>query len=242
MPEDFDDKKVSMIGNSKEVESNQTGIHKDLEGLVLRYFHSEFQRPVADHTRIAFEAAQDFIAKFQAPIVLDSGCGTGLSTLNLAKRFPANPVIGVDKSEVRLSKADARTENGEPLPKNVFYVRAELLDFWKLAKEAEWDICFHALFYPNPWPKGSGLRYRFHGSPIFPTLVQLSPELEMRTNWKIYADEFRFALELASKHLNWNAKISEEKFVPSEPISAFEKKFKESGHALYKVRLLRSSQ
>lgn len=231
-----------MNGNSKAVESNQTGIHKDLEGLVLRYLDSEFRRPIADHTRVAFEAAQAFVDKFQAPIVLDSGCGTGLSTLNLAKRFPENPVIGVDKSEVRLSKADARAANGEPLPGNVFYVRAELLDFWKLAADAKWNIRFHALFYPNPWPKQSGLRYRFHGSPIFPTLIQLSPELEMRTNWKIYADEFRFALELASKHLSWNAKISEEEFVPTEPISAFEKKFQESGHGLYKVRLLRSSQ
>ena len=224
-----------MIGNSKKVESNQTGIHKDLEGLVLRYLNSEFHRPIADHTRKAFEEASAFIAKFDAPVVLDSGCGTGLSTLHLAKRFPENPVIGVDKSEVRLSKADSRAENGEPLPKNVFFVRAELLDFWKLVSDAKWNIRFHALYYPNPWPKQSEVRYRFHGSPIFPTLVSLSPELEMRTNWKIYADEFRFALEIAQKHLHLNMEITEEKFVPSDPISAFEKKFQESGHGLYKV-------
>jgi len=228
-----------MIGNSKEVESNQTGIHKDLDGLVNRYLNSEFRRPIADHTRKAFEEAQAFVAKFRTPIVLDSGCGTGLSTLNLAKRFPENPVIGVDKSEVRLSKADARADNGEPLPNNVLYVRAELLDFWKLASDAKWNICFHALFYPNPWPKQSGLRYRFHGNPIFPTLVSLSPKLEMRTNWKIYAEEFRLALEIVVKKQNLNAQILEEEFVPNEPISAFEKKFKESGHTLYKVRLLR---
>ncbi len=224
-----------MTGNSKEVESNQTDIHKDLEGLVLRYLNTEFRRPVADHTRAAFEETSKFIAQFQTPVVLDSGCGTGLSTLNLAKRFPENPIIGVDKSEVRLSKADSRVENGEPLPKNVFFARAELLDFWKLASDAQWNICFHALFYPNPWPKQSGLRYRFHGSPIFPTLVSLSPVLEMRTNWKIYADEFRFALEIVRKHQNVNAQIYEEEFVPNEPISAFEKKFKDSGHVLYKV-------
>lgn len=228
--------KVPMSGNSKEVESNQNGIHKDLEKLVLRYLDSEYRRPVSDHTKFAFEKADRFVSRFHVPIVLDSGCGTGISTIALAKRFPENPVIGIDKSEIRLGKAEARFAHTLDIPQNVYFVRAELLDFWRLAFLENWDIRFHALFYPNPWPKQSELRYRFHASPIFPTLVKLSPELELRTNWKIYADEFRLALELVNKRQHCYTQINEESFSPDIPISAFEKKFKESGHTLWRVR------
>ena len=224
-----------MNGISKEVESNQKGIHKDLEKLVLRYLDSEYRRPVADHTRIAFEKAARFASQFHSPIVLDSGCGTGISTITLAKRFPENPVIGIDKSEIRLGKAESRFEHTHDIPQNACFVRAELLDFWRLALLESWGIRFHALFYPNPWPKQSELRYRFHASPIFPTLVKLSPELELRTNWKIYADEFRLALEIANEKLHRYSRIDAERFCPDIPVSAFEKKFAESGHTLWRV-------
>ncbi len=224
-----------MNGISKEVESNQKGIHKDLEKLVLRYLDSEYRRPVADHTKLAFEKAEHFASRFHAPIVLDSGCGTGISTITLAKRLPENPVIGIDKSEIRLGKAESRFEHTHDIPPNVYFVRAELLDFWRLALLESWDIRFHALFYPNPWPKQSELRYRFHASPIFPTLVKLSPELELRTNWKIYADEFRLALEIANEKLHRYSRIDAERFFPDIPVSAFEKKFAESGHTLWRV-------
>ncbi len=224
-----------MKGNSKEVESNQTGIHKDLEKLVLRYLDSEYKKPVAGHTRKAFENAQNFVSRFHTPIILDSGCGTGLSTIALAKRFPENPVVGVDKSEIRLSKAENRRGDVPDFPENAYFVRAELVDFWNLALRENWRVEFHALFYPNPWPKQSELRYRFHAHPIFPVLIQLSPKLELRTNWKIYADEFRFALEIARTHWNFKAQIRQESFRPDSPISAFEKKFAESGHTLWRV-------
>lgn len=224
-----------MTGNSKQVETDQEGIHPDLEKSVLRYIESEYRRPVAEHTRLAFEKAEEFLRNFREPVVLDSGCGTGLSTLALSRRFPGNPVIGVDKSEGRLAKADSRAERSGRMPSNVFYVRAELVDFWRLALEAKWNVRHHALYYPNPWPKKSELGYRFYGHPVFPALVKLSPRMEMRTNWKIYADEFAYAWRLASERLNLPAEIRQERFVPEVPLSAFEKKFQESGHALWRV-------
>ena len=45
----------------------------------------------------------------QKYVVLDSGCGVGRSSVALAKRFPHFPVIGIDKSIIRLSRnADYR--------------------------------------------------------------------------------------------------------------------------------------
>ncbi len=65
--------------------------------------------------------------------------------------------------------------------------------------------------------------------------MKLSPELELRTNWKIYADEFRLALEIANEKLHRYSRIDAERFFPDIPVSAFEKKFAESGHTLWRV-------
>ena len=48
--------------------------------------------------------------------------------------------------------------------------------------------------YPNPWPKKKHLGRRWHGAPVFPALVKLGGELEMRSNWQTYLDEFALAL------------------------------------------------
>ena len=107
------------------VKSNQEDIYKNLEEVVRKYATTSFLRPVADHTREAFENACEFVRKFNeahgakrganravagcevgcAELILDSGCGTGESTIHLARRFPNIPVIGIDKSAERLTKA-----------------------------------------------------------------------------------------------------------------------------------------
>ena len=119
-------------------------------------------------------------------VILDSGCGTGESTIHIARRFPNIPVIGIDKSCARLNKAGNPSQtSGEEVPANAFWIRAELLDFWRLAldrvKAGEWAIPYHAVYYPNPWPKQSEATRRFHMHPIFPTLLALGNTIELRT-------------------------------------------------------------
>lgn len=219
-----------MCNHSKEVESNQTGIHKDLEESVLRYLNSEYRRPIAEHTRDAFAEAADFISKFNAPVVLDSGCGTGESTGVIAYKFKNNPVIGIDKSVERLSKGYTAK-----LPPNAKLIRAELLDFWRLALEAHWNVAYHALYYPNPWPKQAQLGRRFHAHPIFPTLLRLCPDIELRTNWEIYAREFEMACRIALPKLSIARTPKLEEYHPSAPETAFERKYLASGHRLWRV-------
>lgn len=294
------------------VTSNQDDIYKNLEQVVRKYAATRFLRPVADHTREAFESAKEFVRKFyasensaqQAPqatprgdagatasspsnaegslpasycVILDSGCGTGESTLHLARRFPGVPVIGIDKSAMRLNKAgnihqlrhadesqhqqslsgeEQATQSalGAP-PANAFWVRAELLDFWKLALEevqaGRWQVLHHAVYYPNPWPKESEATRRFHLHPIFPTLMALSSTTELRTNWEIYAREFAEAARILQSvttgaELNPNnadettrgkikPAISCEPFAPLHPETAFERKYKEARQQLWRV-------
>lgn len=212
----------------RSVTSNQDSIHKDLKELVLKYARTQYLRPIADHTRFAFDEISKKIG--QRPVVLDSGCGTGESTIHLARRFGDCIVVGIDKSAMRLNKAGnpAQLDN-EAVPENACWVRAELLDFWRLAKEANWDIRYHAVFYPNPWPKQSEATRRFHMHPIFPALISLAPQTELRTNWEIYAREFATAAEL----LDNNAAL--EPFLATPAETAFERKYAAAGQPLWRV-------
>ena len=234
---------------ARSVTSNQDDIYKNLEAVVRKYAATTFLRPVADHTREAFEQACDFVRGFNAAgcaeLVLDSGCGTGESTLHLARKFPNVPVIGIDKSAVRLSKAgnerqlEVSAGGSCDVPANAFWVRAELLDFWRLALEkvdaGEWQILHHALYYPNPWPKESEATRRFHLHPIFPTLLRLSPVTELRTNWEIYAREFAEAAHVLGDALSLKFNVELGAFDPENPETAFERKYKEARQQLWRT-------
>lgn len=260
------------------VTTNQTDIYKNLEQVVRKYAATRFLRPVADHTREAFESAKEFVRKFYASensatsvpasssasspsnaegslpasdcVILDSGCGTGESTLHLARKFPGVPVIGIDKSAMRLNKAGNIHQleaAGTDQPTNAFWVRAELLDFWKLALEevqaGRWLVLHHAVYYPNPWPKESEATRRFHLHPIFPTLMALGNVTELRTNWEIYAREFAEAARIVCDETTCDETtrgkikpaISCEPFAPLHPETAFERKYKEARQQLWRV-------
>ena len=236
----------------RSVTSNQIDIYKNLEAVVRKYAATTFLRPVADHTREAFEMASDFVRSFygskatgRLDLVLDSGCGTGESTLHLARKFPNVPVIGIDKSSVRLSKAgnerqlEVSAGASCDVPANAFWVRAELLDFWRLALDrvqaGEWNVLHHALYYPNPWPKESEANRRFHLHPIFPVLMRLSPVTELRTNWEIYAREYKEAARIAGDCLSLNVSAECSAFSPENPETAFERKYQTAGQELYRT-------
>ncbi len=240
------------------VTTNQEGIFENLEKVVRKYALSSYLRPIADHTREAFAQAVAFVEKFYSSaepsgdsgtaykVILDSGCGTGESTVNIALAHPGIPVIGIDKSAARLTKAGSGN-----IPPNAFHIRAELLDFWRLALDkvtaGRWNIPYHALYYPNPWPKQSEATRRFHLHPIFPTFLQLGDTIELRSNWEIYAREFAEAARIAKKIPGQagddktcagddnTGTISCEAFQPEQPITAFERKYNEARQQLWRV-------
>ena len=218
----------------RQVVSNQKEIVSDLEKIVLKYFQTTYQRPYAVHTIEAFKQAINFIQTFTQPVILDSGCGCGESSFVLAAKYPNHPVIGIDKSICRLSKTQKKNQ-----PANLLFLQAELLDFWRLALAEKLDVFFHALYYPNPWPKESQVGRRFHGHPIFPTLLQLCPNIELRTNWKIYAEEFLEASRVGFQYLQMNITPFLEEWIPKKPETAFERKYYESGQTLYRVKTIK---
>lgn len=215
-----------MHASSRSIVTNQPGPHEDLSRRVARALAHPLRKPVAEHTRTAFEAASEWLeARPGMPLVLDAGCGVGLSTRRLAVRFPDHAVIGVDRSESRLSR-----EHG-PLPDNALLVRADLVDFWRLALAAGWRPARHYMLYPNPYPKASHLKMRWQGHPVFPVILALGGRLELRSNWRLYVEEFALATTQAT-----GRPAEMEPHAPAgDFLTPFEQKYHASGQALWRL-------
>ncbi|MGZ3158078.1 MAG: tRNA (guanine(46)-N(7))-methyltransferase TrmB [Burkholderiaceae bacterium] len=232
-----------MRANSKPVQSNQTGIHEQLATIVAKHARTHFLKPITAYNRTAFDHS---IAAWReagaAPLILDSGCGVGLSTFHLATQFPDHFVIGVDQSADRLERNNVWSGS---VPKNCVRVRADLVDYWRLLRDAEIRLARHYLLYPNPWPKSSHMARRWHGHAVFPTVVALGGYLECRSNWQIYVDECASALRQLAQ-----PDVTIERYIPrslascdsvdpsadaiQHAITPFESKYLASGHTLWR--------
>lgn len=213
---------------SRAVESAQTEPHRDLETLLRRHGAHLFRKPILDYNRQAFARAMSAWESRNraAPLILDAGCGVGWSTLQLAEQFPDHFVLGVDQSLDRINRGKPL-----PLPGNATFVRADLVDFWRLLAEARVSLARHYLLYPNPWPKIGHLSRRWHGHPVFPALLALGGELECRSNWKVYVEELARAVRFLT---GLSPKV--ENFVPQgQALTPFEAKYLASGHSLYRL-------
>jgi tRNA G46 methylase TrmB len=219
-----------MFGNSEAVNSNQDGLHPALEKTVRRHSERAWRAPVADYDRAAFQQAIAWVGEQGAgrPMIFDSGCGTARSSVALARRHPEALVLGLDQSSHRLERAARRFT---PLPENLLLLRTDCGGFWRLAREAGWRLHAHYLLYPNPWPKSAHLKRRWHGHPVFPTLLDLGGTLVLRSNWEIYPAEMQQALALAGV-----CKAQLRPLVPDQaPLTDFEDKYRHSGHALWEL-------
>jgi tRNA G46 methylase TrmB len=211
--------------NSRAIVSNQQGIHQSLDAVVKRHLNTRFRRPFPDHSLRTFDQAAERVTHHRGPLILDSFCGIGESTRFLAAQFPNALVIGIDKSRHRLNKH----ENQYPseVSDNYLLLQADVEDFWRLAVSTGWSLSRHYLLYPNPWPKSAHLKRRVHGSPLFSSLLALGGDIEVRSNWATYIEEFSAALSIAGYTSNIQT------LTEAEPITPFERKYKESGHLLW---------
>jgi tRNA (guanine-N7-)-methyltransferase len=219
-----------MRANSTPVSSSQVCVHNSLSAIVAKHATTEFKKPYTDYNRSAFDAS---IANWQAhggqPLILDAGCGVGLSTLHLAAQFPDHYVIGVDQSADRIGR---NTRWNGPEPSNCAWVRADLVDYWRLMHLHAIRPARQYLLYPNPWPKIGHLQRRWHGHPVFPTIVALGGYFECRSNWQIYIEECSAALmQLTSKVVAAQAYRCEHTITP------FESKYLASGHGLWRCTI-----
>ncbi|MDB4542416.1 methyltransferase domain-containing protein [Pseudomonadales bacterium] len=215
---------------SRIIASAQEGVHERLESTVTKHLATNFGKPISKFNSDNYDSAMRQINREK--IIFDSGCGNGRSTFQLARNNPDAFVIGIDKSAARLSKS--RNNKGEQDPSeidNYCLVRADLIDFLRLASNDGIALHKHYFLYPNPWPKSQHLQRRWHGSPVFKDIIQLGGVFEVRSNWKIYAEEFKVSLGIAGI----TSMVSEMNHDNHHYISDFEAKYHRSGQALWQL-------
>jgi tRNA (guanine-N7-)-methyltransferase len=179
-----------------------------------------------------------------------SGCGTGRSTLLLGTMYPDHIVIGVDRSLARLSKNGVyRQQSTKDEEGNVFMVRAELADFWRLFLDNPLGtVDKHYMLNPNPYPKKRRFQNRWYAHPTFPMIRQLGgEEIVIRSNWKAYLEDFSMAISIAEKLGDEETTIAS--YEPDGPVELdptkhawtnFEQKYFDVGETAYELILKRT--
>lgn len=218
-----------MYANSRAITTAQLAPHHALHMRLSRMLARPWRQPFANHNIATFTRMErEYEARlpdYPGGLILDSGCGVGLSTRQLAVQYPDSVVIGIDRSEARL------TRDHGPLPGNAMLCRADLGDFWRLAHEASWAPARHYLLYPNPYPKAGQLKRRWQGHPVFPTLVALGGRIELRSNWSVYVEEFASALAFVAQR----PQVAVAPFDPgTDFLTPFERKYHLSGQTLWR--------
>jgi tRNA (guanine-N7-)-methyltransferase len=218
-----------MSGNSKDVYSSQLGVHENLIKVIKKHRNTAYRKPIAEHSIRAFREIKQLYSD-NSKIILDSGCGVGESSYNLAKANPEHFVIGIDRSLDRLERNSYFKRDKSV--KNYRLLRADLVDIWRLMHREKMIFSQHFILYPNPYPKATDLTKRWHGHPVFSDMLGLSSKIEVRSNWKIYLEEFRQGSEFL---LPFKSQI--ERLVIKSPLTPFEKKYDLSDHELFRLHL-----
>ncbi|EAQ97382.1 tRNA (guanine(46)-N(7))-methyltransferase TrmB [Congregibacter litoralis] len=212
-----------MQSSSRQVQSSQRGVHPGLPALLRRHQRQPWQKPPQSVDQPALNTLDAALETHRGSVVLDSFCGTGHSTAILCGRYPDALVIGVDKSSHRLDRHPELPENG-------LLLQAHCEAVWRHLRERRTRLLAHTILYPNPWPKPGHLGRRIHGHPAFTELLALGGHLELRSNWRLYVEEFGVALTLLG-HPSRVAISSTE----GAALTLFEEKYRKSGHELWSL-------
>lgn len=210
--------------------SAQPAVHPRLMETVLRHRNHPWRQPMSAAGTAAMAIVRSWLDEDPVtPWVLDAGCGTGASSRALLARESGVRVLGVDQSatRLRLTGAGLVAERSPAL----LLIRAPMEDLWRLLLAEGRHPARQLLWYPNPWPKPDHLKRRWHGHPVFPSLLELGGELEARSNWRIYLEELALALKLCGSEAVIEA-------IPDgqPPVTPFERKYRDSGQALWVLR------
>ncbi len=220
---------------SKKVYTNQQGLHKDLLEIIKRYNITSFKRPIPQRAHDNLKNILSWLGPLSLDdVILDLGCGVGESTYHIAIDNPGCAVIGIDKSASRINRNNQYKKNA---PVNMYLLREDVIDIIRLIYTTQelFRVKKIYILYPNPWPKANGIKKRWHGNPIFAFLMSFTCEIEVRSNWKNYLDEFSVAASTYHKKC-----LEVDSYTPEKIVTPFERKYLNSSHTLFRLIVLAS--
>ncbi|MCO4753703.1 MAG: hypothetical protein KC478_04440 [Bacteriovoracaceae bacterium] len=219
-----------MSGNSKPVTATAYREEEDLLKIASKFTIDTYKRPSED--KDAMKAI--LLEKLQGKrVVFDTGCGIGESSFKLAQKYSDQIVLGVDKSVSRIERNNSFKKD---VPSNLLLLQADLQDVWpalyELQKDNALEVTKQYILYPNPWPKLKGVKRRWYANPMLSFILELSSNIEIRSNWKRYLEDFA----LVAGHVG-KRQCELQEFTPVEFLTPFEKKYSLSGQALYQLNI-----
>ena len=113
-----------MEASSRQIVSSQPGPHPRLAQTIARHALHEWRKPEQGVDQEALDSLDQALEAWSGPVILDSFCGTGMSTNVIARHYPGALAIGVDKSLHRLDRAETPAEN-------VLLLRAHCEAIWR---------------------------------------------------------------------------------------------------------------
>ena len=162
--------------NSKNIIDGQKYPAEDLIPLVHKYQNTCWKKPIGLPTQKSWERLKQKNNFQDKSVILDSGIGVGLSSILLAAQNPHKIVLAHDRSQERLQTHAVhrhRWEKQNYTLENLFVIRADSEDLWRILVKEKLKISEHFILYPNPYPKTTQLRKRWHAHPVFPILCPL---------------------------------------------------------------------
>lgn len=208
--------------------TNQFGPHPKLLQQTLRHANSAFNKPITPRNLFAWDRIHARIKKKPMPVILDSGCGKGLSSRILARKYPEHWIIAMDQSAVRLHFF--RRQN---LEHNILILQGNCIDFWRLIALSKLPIAKHYILYPNPWPKRQHLTRRWHAHPVARDMFLLASKTIIRSNWRVYVEE-------AKSVAQWLGHTTQLRTCQKHdaPLTHFEKKYQDQSMTCYTLSIL----
>ncbi|MCR4589372.1 MAG: tRNA (guanosine(46)-N7)-methyltransferase TrmB [Lachnospiraceae bacterium] len=177
----------------------------------------------------------------EAPLIAEVGMGKGRFILDMAEKYPDSCFIGVERYESvmikALEKLDRRIKNGEEVPQNVRFLRADALDMTDFFNEGELDRIY--LNFSDPWPKDRHAKRRLVSRrflAVFEKVLKDSGTIEFKTDNRDLFDFGLSELEPAGWELLYSTcdLHSDAEAMKDNVMTEYEEKFSAKGNKICK--------
>ena len=176
------------------------------------------------------------------PIYIEVGMGKGQFIMELAKRYPENNYVGIEKySSVLLRALEKMDKEETPLP-NLVFIRMDAENIEKVFAEGEVDGIY--LNFSDPWPKDRHAKRRLTSTTFFGRynkILKKEGKVEFKTDNRPL---FEFSLE-EIEAAGWKLMAHtfdlhhDETLMKGNVMTEYEEKFSSAGNPIHKLTAVR---